>query len=182
MKIDNKDLIKSFSNVIVSRTTGKNSLAQLLAVRDENKELIGVLTALIDIDTINNTLSSINTNDKGVALLRNSENTELIARYPLLNESDINKPLPLNNPIALKIKAGEKSGSLEYIASTDNEKRVGSFIVMDKYPFYVQVALSEEDYLARWEKNLLTVTILLILFVLASIFVFIIVKKSYKKE
>ncbi|MFY9093456.1 cache domain-containing protein, partial [Aliarcobacter butzleri] len=179
---DNKDLIKSFSNVIVSRTTGKNSLAQLLAVRDENKELIGVLTALIDIDTINNTLSSINTNDKGVALLRNSENTELIARYPLLNESDINKPLPLNNPIALKIKAGEKSGSLEYIASTDNEKRVGSFIVMDKYPFYVQVALSEEDYLARWEKNLLTVTILLILFVLASIFVFIIVKKSYKKE
>ncbi|MDN5110293.1 PAS domain S-box protein [Aliarcobacter butzleri] len=179
---DNKDLAESFSNVILSRTTGKNSLAQLLAIRDENKELIGVLTALIDIDTINKTLSSINTNDKGVALLRNSENTELIAKYPLLNESEINKPLPSNNPIALKIKAGEKSGSLEYIASTDNEKRVGSFIVMDKYPFYVQVALSQEDYLARWEKNLLTVTILLILFVLASIFVFIIVKKSYKKE
>lgn len=179
---DNKDLAESFSNVILSRTTGKNSLAQLLAIRDGNKELIGVLTALIDIDTINKTLSSINTNDKGVALLRNSENTELIAKYPLLNESEINKPLPSNNPIALKIKAGEKSGSLEYIASTDNEKRVGSFIVMDKYPFYVQVALSQEDYLARWEKNLLTVTILLILFVLASIFVFIIVKKSYKKE
>ncbi|MCT7614215.1 PAS domain S-box protein [Aliarcobacter butzleri] len=179
---DNKDLAESFSNVILSRSTGKNSLAQLLAVRDENKELIGVLTALIDIDTINKTLSSINTNDKGVALLRNSENTELIARYPLFNESDINKPLPSNNPIALKIKAGEKSGSLEYIASTDKQKRVGSFIVMDKYPFYVQVALSQEDYLARWEKNLLIVTILLILFVLASIFVFIIVKKSYKKE
>ncbi|MFY4786020.1 PDC sensor domain-containing protein, partial [Aliarcobacter butzleri] len=35
---NNKNLVKSFSNVIVSRTTGKNSLAQLLAVRDENKE------------------------------------------------------------------------------------------------------------------------------------------------
>ncbi|MCT7598093.1 PDC sensor domain-containing protein [Aliarcobacter butzleri] len=81
--IDNKDLIKSFSNVIISRTTGKNSVAQLLAVRDENKELIGVLTALIDIDTINKTLSSINTNKGGVALLRNSENTELITRYPM---------------------------------------------------------------------------------------------------
>ncbi|MFY9093039.1 PAS domain-containing protein, partial [Aliarcobacter butzleri] len=179
---NNKDLVKSFSNVIVSRTTGKNSLAQLLAVRDENKELIGILTALIDIDTINDTLSSININKGGVALLRSSQNTELLARYPLLDESDINKPLPSNNPIALKIKAGEKSGSLEYIASTDNEKRVGSFIVMDKYPFYVQVALSQEDYLARWERNLLTVTILFVLFVLASIFVFIIVKKSYKKE
>ncbi|MCG3715482.1 PAS domain-containing protein, partial [Aliarcobacter butzleri] len=179
---NNKNLVKSFSNVIVSRTTGKNSLAQLLAVRDENKELIGILTALIDIDTINDTLSSININKGGVALLRSAQNTELLARYPLLDESDINKPLPSNNPIALKIKAGEKSGSLEYVASTDDQKRVGSFIVMDKYPFYVQVALSEEDYLARWERNLLTVTILFVLFVLASIFVFIIVKKSYKKE
>ena len=89
--IDNKDLIKSFSNVIISRTTGKNSVAQLLAVRDENKELIGVLTALIDIDTINNTLSSINTNKGGVALLRNSENTELITRYPMNPNFSIEK-------------------------------------------------------------------------------------------
>ncbi|KLE06415.1 hypothetical protein AF78_03320 [Aliarcobacter butzleri L353] len=125
--IDNKDLIKSFSNVIVSRTTGKNSVAQLLAVRDENKELIGVLAALIDIDTINKTLSSINTNKGGVALLRNSENTELITRYPMNDETDINKPLPLDNPISLRIKAGEKAGSLEYVASTDNEKRSWKF-------------------------------------------------------
>ncbi|WP_323660259.1 cache domain-containing protein [Aliarcobacter butzleri] len=167
--IDNKDLIKSFSNVIVSRTTGKNSVAQLLAVRDENKELIGVLTALIDIDTINNTLSSINTNKGGVALLRNSENTELIARYPMHDETDINKPLPLDNPISLRIKAGEKSGSLEYVASTDNEKRVGSFVLMGKYPFYVQVALSEQEYLAQWKKNLTIVTILLTLFIVTQL-------------
>lgn len=180
--IDNKDLIKSFSNVIVSRTTGKNSVAQLLAVRDENKELIGVLTALIDIDTINNTLSSINTNKGGVALLRNSENTELITRYPMNDETDINKPLPLDNPISLRIKAGEKSGSLEYVASTDNEKRVGSFVLMDKYPFYVQVAISEQEYLSQWKKNLTIVTILLTLFIVISIFIFLLLKRSYKKE
>lgn len=180
--IDNKDLIKSFSNVIISRTTGKNSVAQLLAVRDENKELIGVLTALIDIDTINKTLSSINTNKGGVALLRNSENTELIARYPMHDETDINKPLPLDNPISLRIKAGEKAGSLEYVASTDNEKRVGSFVLMGKYPFYVQVALSEQEYLAQWKKNLTIATILLTLFIVISIFIFLLLKRSYKKE
>ncbi len=179
---DNKDLIKSFSNVIVSRTTGKNSVAQLLAVRDENKELIGVLAALIDIDTINKTLSSINTNKGGVALLRNSENTELTARYPMNDETDINKPLSLDNPISLRIKAGEKSGSLEYVASTDNEKRVGSFVLMGKYPFYVQVALSEQEYLAQWKKNLTIVTILLTLFIVISIFIFLLLKRSYKKE
>ncbi|MCT7912280.1 PAS domain S-box protein [Arcobacter lacus] len=180
--VDNKDLKKSFSNVIISRTTGKNSLSQALAIRDENKELIGVLTALIDIDTINNTLSSINTNKAGVALLRNSENTELIARYPMHDETDINKPLPLDNPISLRIKAGEKAGSLEYVASTDNEKRVGSFVLMDKYPFYVQVALSEQEYLAQWKKNLTIVTILLILFIVISIFIFLLLKRSYEKE
>ncbi|MCT7584452.1 PAS domain S-box protein [Aliarcobacter butzleri] len=180
--IDNKDLKKSFSNVIISRTTGKNSVAQLLAIRDENKELIGVLTALIDIDTINSTLSSINTNKGGVALLRNSENTELITRYPMNNETDINKPLPLDNPISLRIKAGEKAGSLEYVASTDNEKRVGSFVLMDKYPFYVQVAISEQEYLAQWKKNLTIVTILLILFIVISIFIFLLLKRSYEKE
>lgn len=180
--IDNKDLKKSFSNVIISRTTGKNSVAQLLAIRDENKELIGVLTALIDIDTINKTLSSINTNKGGVALLRNSENTELITRYPMNNETDINKPLPLDNPISLRIKAGEKAGSLEYVASTDNEKRVGSFVLMDKYPFYVQVAISEQEYLSQWKKNLTIVTILLTLFIVISIFIFLLLKRSYKKE
>lgn len=134
------------------------------------------------IDTINSTLSSINTNKGGVALLRNSENTELITRYPMNNETDINKPLPLDNPISLRIKAGEKAGSLEYVASTDNEKRVGSFVLMDKYPFYVQVAISEQEYLSQWKKNLTIVTILLTLFIVISIFIFLLLKRSYKKE
>lgn len=179
---NDKNLIKGFSNVINSRTTKKSSLAQLLAIRDENKNLIGILTVLIDIDDINNTLSSINMYKSGVALLRNSNDTELIAKYPLYDKSEINKSLPLDNSIFLKIKGGEKSGSLEYIESADNEKKVGSFVVMDKYPFYVQVALSEDEYLAQWEKNLKLVVIILILFILAAIFIFINFRKSYKKE
>lgn len=118
---NNKDLMLSFSDVIVSRTTNKNSLSQLLAIRDTKKELIGAVSVLIDLETINSVLSSIDTGKNGVALLRRSDDTTLISKYPI-NESEINKQLPSNNDISVRIRAGEKTSSLEYIASTDNEK------------------------------------------------------------
>lgn len=179
---NNKDLMISFSDVIVSRTTNKTSLAQLLAIRDDKKELIGAISVLIDLEIINNILSSIDTGKNGVALLRRSDDTTLISKYPIIDKSEINKQLPLNNDISLRIRAGEKSSSLEYIASTDGEKRLASFIVMDKYPFYVQVALSQEEYLKQWKRNLMIVLILIILFVLSAFLLFLVVRKSYKRE
>lgn len=179
---NNKDLMISFSDVIVSRTTNKNSLAQLLAIRDDKKELIGAISVLIDLEIINNILSSIDTGKNGVALLRRSDDTTLISKYPIIDKSEINKQLPLNNDISVRIRAGEKSSSLEYIASTDGEKRLASFIVMDKYPFYVQVALSQEEYLKQWKRNLMIVLILIILFVLSAFLLFLVVRKSYKRE
>lgn len=178
---NNKDLMLSFSDVIVSRTTNKNSLSQLLAIRDTKKELIGAVSVLIDLETINSVLSSIDTGKKGVALLRRSDDTTLISKYPI-NESEINKQLPSNNDISVRIRAGEKTSSLEYIASTDNEKRVASFIVIDKYPFYVQVALSQEEYLKQWKRNLIIVSILVFLFILSAFLFFLVVRKNYLKE
>ena len=179
---NDKDLMVSFSDVIVSRTTNKNSLAQLLAIRDTKKELIGAVSVLIDLETINSVLSSIDTGKNGVALLRRSDDTTLISKYPIIDKSEINKQLPLNNDISVRIRAGEKSSSLEYIASTDNEKRVASFIVMDKYPFYVQVALSQKEYLEQWKRNLIVVSILIFLFILGAFLLFLVVQKSYLKE
>ncbi|RXI42625.1 hypothetical protein CP963_03725 [Arcobacter cloacae] len=179
---NNKDLMISFSDVIVSRTTNKTSLAQLLAIRDDKKELIGAISVLIDLEIINNILASIDTGKNGVALLRRSDDRTLISKYPIIDKSEINKQLPLNNDISVRIRAGEKSSSLEYIASTDGEKRLASFIVMDKYPFYVQVALSQEEYLKQWKRNLMIVLILIILFVLSAFLLFLVVRKSYKRE
>lgn len=179
---NNKDLMISFSDVIVSRTTNKTSLAQLLAIRDDKKELIGAISVLINLEIINNILASIDTGKNGVALLRRSDDRTLISKYPIIDKSEINKQLPLNNDISVRIRAGEKSSSLEYIASTDGEKRLASFIVMDKYPFYVQVALSQEEYLKQWKRNLMIVLILIILFVLSAFLLFLVVRKSYKRE
>ena len=69
---NNKDMDTAFSDVIFSLTSNSNAIIQARAIRDENKDLVGVLTALIDISTINNTLASINTGKDGVVLIRNS--------------------------------------------------------------------------------------------------------------
>ena len=179
---NNKNMDTAFSDVVFSLTSNSNAIIQARAIRDNNKNLIGVLTALIDISSINNTLSSINTGKNDVVFVRNSNTSGLIARYPQIDSAVINSKLPNSNQTILKIKNGEKSGSLEYKASTDKEIRIGSFLVMDKYPFYIQTAISEKDYLHQWRKNLTIATILIVLFIIASFLLFRTMRANYFKE
>ncbi|MCT7638071.1 PAS domain S-box protein [Aliarcobacter butzleri] len=179
---NNKDMDTAFSDVVFSLTSNSNAIIQARAIRDENKDLVGVLTALIDISTINDTLASINTGKDGVVLIRNSNTSSLIARYPEVENVNVNSKLPDSNPTIVRVNNGEKIGSFEYIASTDSKKRIGSFLVMDKYPFYIQTAISEKEYLHQWKKNLLIATILIVLFIIASFLLFVIMRANYFKE
>jgi len=179
---NNKDMDTAFSDVIFSLTSNSNAIIQARAIRDENKDLVGVLTALIDISTINDTLASINTGKDGVVLIRNSDTSSLIARYPEVENVNVNSKLPDSNPTIVRVNNGEKIGSFEYIASTDSKKRIGSFLVMDKYPFYIQTAILEKEYLHQWKKNLLIATILIVLFIIASFLLFRTMRANYFKE
>ncbi|WP_141047660.1 response regulator [Aliarcobacter cryaerophilus] len=179
---NNKDMDTAFSDVVFSLTSNSNAIIQARAIRDENKDLVGVLTALIDISTINDTLASIDTGKDGVVLIRNSDTSSLIARYPEVENVNVNSKLPDSNPTIVRVNNGEKIGSFEYIASTDSKKRIGSFLVMDKYPFYIQTAISEKEYLHQWKKNLLIATILIVLFIIASFLLFRTMRANYFKE
>ncbi|MCT7483991.1 response regulator [Aliarcobacter cryaerophilus] len=179
---NNKDLNTTFSDVVFSFTSSSYSIIQARAIRDENKDLVGVLTALIDISTINDTLSSIDTGKNDVVFVRNSNTSGLIARYPETENVKVNNKLPDSNPTIVRVNNGEKIGSFEYIASTDSKKRIGSFLVMDKYPFYIQTAISEKEYLHQWRKNLLIATILIVLFIIASFLLFRTMRANYFKE
>lgn len=179
---NNENLTTTFSDVITSKMTGKSSLVLARAMRDENKDLLGVITAVININTINEILASIDLGENGVSLLRRSDNTKLISRYPSSETVELNQSLPENNPIIVRIRTGEKTGTLEYIASTDGKKRVGSFLVMEDFPFYVQTAISEDVYLDSWKEDLKVVAVLFVLFIFITFLIFFILNKSFKKE
>ena len=104
---NNKNMDTAFSDVVFSLTSNSNAIIQARAIRDENKDLVGVLTALIDVSTINDTLSSINTGKNDVVFVRNSNTSGLIARYPQIDSAVINSKLPNSNATILKIKNGE---------------------------------------------------------------------------
>lgn len=140
----------AFSVVRVAGTTGRRSIAMAHAMRDGNGVFRGIAGAVMDIDAMDALFRNIDVGEGGVALLRRSDDLTLVQRHPMLNEADFNQPLPLDNPIRQRVESGETAGTLRYTASTDGMERIGSFRVMERYPFYVQVAFAESHYLAAW--------------------------------
>lgn len=139
-----------FSTVRVAGTTSRPSLAQGRALRADDGRFLGVVGAVVDIDAVGELLRSVDVGPGGVVLLRRTEDSALVQRFPAMGEAEFNRPLPADNPIRLRVAAGERSGSLRYTASTDGMDRLGTFKVLDQYPFYVQVAQAESHYLAGW--------------------------------
>lgn len=172
----------TFSNVLFSQATNTNVIVIAKAVRDKNDKFLGVLTALINIENITKVLSSVSLGKKGVALLRNSKDFELISRFPTTSKKFTNSSVEVPPIIRKKINQGEKFDSLEYIEPIDKKNRIGSFKVMDDYPFYVQVAFSKDEILIAWKQTLFVIIVVATLFIIGSIILLIYMRISYQKE
>jgi len=150
---DNPGEQLAFSEAQMSRTIGQWSIVMVRALRDEGGRFLGTVNAVIAIDGIGRLLGTVDVGAGGVVLLRQSDSFKLIQRMPRLNEKDFNQPLPANNPIRQRIESGERAATLTLTASTDGVDRLASFKVMAAFPFYVQVALAQDDYLAAWRQE-----------------------------
>ncbi|MEI6414459.1 MAG: ATP-binding protein, partial [Pseudomonadota bacterium] len=140
----------AFSDALVARTTGRWSIVIARGIRDDAGRFLGVTTALLDLEAFASLLAKMEIGSEGGILLRRSDTFKLMLRYPSRSEQDLNQPLPAHNPIRQRIEAGERMGTLIYTATTDGVPRLASFRQLDGYPFYVQVALAETNYLAAW--------------------------------
>jgi PAS domain S-box-containing protein len=147
----------AFSDAQIARTSGKWSIVMARALRDERGRFLGTVNAVVTLDSISKLFQSIDVGPGGLTLLRRSDTSKLIERIPRNNEKDFNQPLPLNNPIRQRIDAGERAGTLSLIASTDGVERLASFKVLESAPFYVQVALAKDHYLAGWKRGVIGV-------------------------
>lgn len=151
---DNPAITTVFSDPQIARSTGKMAIVQSRAIRDlSSGQFLGIVNAIYHLDSLNEQLRRIDVGSGGATLLRRSDNFKLVARHPRHNEADFGQALPEDNPIRQRISRGEQQGFLHYNASTDGKERIGSFRVLERYPFYVQVAFSETDYLAHWNQQ-----------------------------
>lgn len=150
---DSPEIDTTFSDIITARTTGTYAISQVRARRDADGNFQGIIGAVIPLDNINRLLAALDPGPGGTVLLRRSDTTVLIARQPAYDPADFDQPLPPDNPIYRRIAAGERQGELTYTASTDGIKRLGSFQVLDNFPFYVQTAMAQTHYLAGWRQR-----------------------------
>ena len=156
-----------FSDTQISRSTGYWSLVAIRAIRDTSGKTLGHAAAVIRLEGFSRLFEGVDVGPEGVTLLRRSDNSKLVQRFPLYEASGVNQPLPKDNAIRQRVEAGEKSGTLIYLASLDGAKRIASFKVLAEFPFYVQVALAESHYLANWRRQAAGVGVLAALLLLA---------------
>jgi PAS domain S-box-containing protein len=139
-----------FSDAQISRSTGHRALVISRALRDRKDRFIGVVAAVINLDEYVSMFGDLDVGPQGISLIRRSDNSQLVLRQPPGADKNFTQPLPRDNPIRQRIEAGEKSGTLWLVASTDGVSRLASFQKLEDYPFYVQVAQAEAHYLAAW--------------------------------
>lgn len=189
LQLKHSPVMRSFSSAQVARADGRWSIAQLRAIRGPSGEFLGAVSATVDIKSLARRLggvtlqrpaqiagnpdvilpdqvaqgSRIDLGAGGLILLRRTDDFKLIQRVPPLNIKDFNQALPESNPVRQRIVGGERQGSLRLIASTDGVHRLASFQRLEKYPFYVQVALAEEDFLKIWRREAMLATLLVCL-------------------
>ncbi len=148
-----------FSEVIISRLTGRPTLVAARAVRTADGRFLGVMSAAIELSYFEALFKSVRLGEAGALAIRRSDLHTLVVRHPPV-PGEFNRPLEASHPIQHSLQAGERRGVLEFRAQVDGIRRVYGFQVLDHYPFYVLAGLAETDVMAAWRQRVLLVGLL----------------------
>ncbi|HLO63672.1 MAG TPA: EAL domain-containing protein [Azonexus sp.] len=148
-----------FSEVVTSRITGRPTIAAAKAIRSADGHFLGVASAAIELTYFEDLFKAVRLGPGAVLAIRRSDQHALVVRYPP-QPTATNQPLDGLHPIVRIIQAGERHGVMEFTSQTDGVPRVYAFRVLDRYPFYVVAAISEDDVMAPWRRRALLVGLL----------------------
>ena len=153
---DNPQAGLVFSEVLVARTTGRQSVVATRALRNSQGVFLGVVTALIDVDYFEKIFRSLDVGAHGLIAVRRTDDFTLVVRSPPL-ASEVNKPMPPGSLTREAIRTGQKEATIEMTAVVDQLPRIFSIRKLEHYPFYVLAALAHDDVLAGWRTRALAV-------------------------
>ncbi len=145
-----------FSDAIISRISGKQSVFIGRALRDAQGAFRGAVFIGLDLEHFQRLFQSLDLGTHGVIAIRRSDNFAQIARWPPL-DNELDKALPQGSPIRAAITSGTTDATMEFRAVTDGIVRIFSFRRLERYPFFVLTALAREDVLAGWRTRALAV-------------------------
>jgi len=137
-----------FSEVSVGRMTNRPLLFVALPFRDGNGRFRGVAMAPLELPYIQKLFDAVNLGPNGVITFRRSDDGRLVLRRPE-RPGTVNQTLS-NNPMHMRVEAGQREGLIRYQAAIDKIERVYAFKRVGDYPFYVAAGIAADDFLANW--------------------------------
>lgn len=161
-----------FSEVVISRVTGRPSMAVARALRDNQGVFRGIMSAVIELDHFKRLFQSLEIGQKGFINLVRSDNFRIVLRHPPL-AGGFNRALPPGATIRNAVSAGNKQATLEFTSARTGIEVIASYRTLERYPLYVVAALGREDVLAGWRTRTQAVGVagLLLLALLAGLLV-----------
>ncbi len=163
------------SELILSKTTGKPGFAISRGIRSEQGELLGVVAAFFDPDSLDHILRIDRSKDAGVSLIDNKGMH--VNRYPETAISwEERNWLKLYSVIEIALKGNEVTSTIT-VRST-GQKRLAGFVPIPSIGWVAAASRAEKDAMAAIISALLRQTILFMIVTLAAFFGALLVSRS----
>jgi hypothetical protein len=166
---ENPDLGLVFSDVVTGRSTGKQILVIVRALRDEQGRFAGIVHGMLELEYYRKQFRLLDLGEDGFVALRRSDNHALVVQIPGV-ASAVNQRLGSDHPFVKGIKSGEKALNLHYPDGLDGRSRIAGIQVLPDFPFYFVVGFGRSDVLAGWRSQVVVVALsTLLLFALVGV-------------
>ncbi|PKO39179.1 MAG: diguanylate cyclase [Betaproteobacteria bacterium HGW-Betaproteobacteria-6] len=153
-----KDDTIVFSDVVMSRITGRPTLVAARAIRAADGSFRGAVSAAIELTHFSRLFQSVRSGGKGVLVIRRRNNHVAVVREPPIPPGrEIGFAVP--HPMVEQISRGESEGTFDMLAE-DGVRRICAFRVLAGYPFYVVAGLARDDVMAEWRGRALWVGVI----------------------
>ncbi len=151
-----------FSEVILTRITGRPGVAFARPLRDEQGVFRGMVAVLLELDHFQKLFQTLDVGVRGnVAIYRNDDFTQVL-RWPVV-EGKLNVALPPNSPTRAALAGGVRTATVELPSAADGAVRIYSYQSLERYPFFISVGVARDEVLANWRTRSLLVSLITLL-------------------
>ncbi len=165
---ESPDLGLVFSDVVTGRSTGRQILVVVRALRDEQGKFAGIVHGMLELEYYRKQFRLLDLGKDGFVALRRSDNHALIVQIPGV-ASEVNQRLGSDHPFVKGIKPGERALNLHFVDALDGRSRIAGIQVVPDFPFYFVVGFGRSDVLAGWRSQVVVVALsTLLLFALVG--------------
>ncbi|QDL55884.1 hybrid sensor histidine kinase/response regulator [Rhodoferax aquaticus] len=146
-----------WTDVVVSKSNGRPTIVFARAIRNAEGTFVGLASVLVDLDYLQKAIAAIDLGPQGLIAIRSATDNKLLLRQPPI-PAEVHKITKSSN--FDRIVQGEKLGHSLFTSPLDGKTRYTTFLVLNDFPFFIYVALGQEEVLRTWYSQLLVSSVI----------------------